>query len=213
MAIEGVGPDVPVETNELGGGQSSVPYRFDLVDGHAMFAMTGVLYEGAKKYGANNWRAIPIEDHLNHLIMHAYAWLAGDESDDHLSHIMCRAMFAQGIAAQGGPKALDQAEPIILGGPSTEFKATLSNEERERLEAAGLIEYMTANRDGSSSIFWLLPADMPDDITIGSDEDLSVRHLFNEARRAFGPFVGLKYCRPAMELHPAGFHLSSVVHD
>lgn len=107
--IDGVGPDAPVEVNELGGGQSSVPYRFDLVDGHAMFAMCKVLHEGAEKYGANNWRAIPVEDHLNHLIMHAYAWLAGDTSDEHLSHIMCRAMFAQGIQAQGGPEDHRQA--------------------------------------------------------------------------------------------------------
>jgi len=31
--------------------------------------------------------------------MHVYAYLAGDRSDEHLSHIMCRAMFAQGVAA------------------------------------------------------------------------------------------------------------------
>ncbi len=92
-----VAPDVERHTNEKGGSQSYIPVRFDLVDGKAMFAMCAVLHEGAEKYGANNWRLIDVEDHLNHLIMHAYAWLAGDRTDEHLSHIMCRAMFAQGV--------------------------------------------------------------------------------------------------------------------
>lgn len=100
---EAVSPDAPVTTNGLGGSQSHVPVRFDLIDAQAIFAMAAVLHEGAEKYGANNWRAVPVEDHLNHLIMHAYAWLGGDRSDEHLSHIFCRAMFAAGIDAQGGP--------------------------------------------------------------------------------------------------------------
>jgi len=91
------GKDAPTEYNERGAGQSHVPARFDLIDGKAMFAMAAVLHEGAVKYGANNWRGISIDDHLNHLIMHAYAYLAGDRSDEHLSHIMCRAMFAQAV--------------------------------------------------------------------------------------------------------------------
>lgn len=91
------GPDAPVVFNEKGGGQSHVPARFDLIDGKAMFAMAGVLKEGADKYGADNWRKIDVPDHLNHLIMHAYAYLSGDRSDAHLSHIMCRAMFAMAV--------------------------------------------------------------------------------------------------------------------
>ena len=92
-----VHPDAPRTTNDKGGSQSFVPVRFDLIDGPALFAMAAVLHEGAEKYGDNNWRKIDIPDHLNHLIMHAYAYLAGDQTDDHLSHIMCRAMFAQAV--------------------------------------------------------------------------------------------------------------------
>lgn len=93
-------PNAPTHENEKGGKQSHIPVRFDLVDGKAMFAMAAVLHEGAEKYGENNWRLIDVDDHLNHLIMHAYAYLAGDRSDQHLSHIMCRAMFAQGVQFQ-----------------------------------------------------------------------------------------------------------------
>ena len=96
-----VAPHAEVVYNERGAGQSKTDVRFDLIDGPALFAMAGVLHTGAEKYGENNWRGIDVPDHLNHLIMHAYAYLAGDDSDDHLSHIMCRAMFAQAVALQG----------------------------------------------------------------------------------------------------------------
>lgn len=106
-AVVGVGGGEPIVTNQHGGQQSKVPYRFDLMDPPAMFEMARVLEEGFRKYGGSaNWRAIPVEDHLNHLIIHAYAWLAGDRSDEHLSHAMCRAMFAQAVALAGGPKPL-----------------------------------------------------------------------------------------------------------
>lgn len=95
-----VSPDTPTTTNEHGGSQSLVKVRFDLIDGPALFEMASVLYDGAVKYGENNWRKIEIPDHLNHLIMHAYAFLGGDRTDQHLSHIMCRAMFAQGVMLQ-----------------------------------------------------------------------------------------------------------------
>lgn len=100
MAViaEIAGPDTSTNMNAKGGKQSYAPVRFDLIDGKALFEMAAVLHEGAEKYGANNWRLIDVDDHLNHLIMHAYAYLAGDRSDAHLSHIMCRAMFAQGVA-------------------------------------------------------------------------------------------------------------------
>jgi len=94
-------PDAPVTTNEQGGSQSHIPVRFDLIDGRALFEMAKVLHQGAEKYGEDNWRLIPIEDHINHLIMHAYAWLSGDRTDEHLSHMLCRATFAQGVALQG----------------------------------------------------------------------------------------------------------------
>lgn len=95
--IEGVGPGAPTVVNEHGGKQSQVLYRFDLVDPIAMFEMCRVLQKGAEKYGEENWRQIPVRDHLNHLLIHVYAYLAGDTQDDHLSHALCRAMFAVAV--------------------------------------------------------------------------------------------------------------------
>lgn len=111
--IKGVGQDAPTVVNGNGGRQSAVLYRFDLLDPKAMFEMTRVLDEGFKKYGAGeNWRKISIADHLNHMLIHAYAFLAGDTSDDHLSHIMCRAMFAQAVALQDDEYAAERLKRL-----------------------------------------------------------------------------------------------------
>lgn len=93
-------PDAPMTTNEKGGSQSDIPVRFDLIDAKAMFEMAKVLDHGARKYGENNWRLIDVDDHLNHLLMHTFAYLAGDRTDEHLSHILCRATFALGVTLQ-----------------------------------------------------------------------------------------------------------------
>jgi len=92
--IKGVGVDAPMTINEHGGKQSQVLYAFDALDAKTMFAMCKVLHEGRLKYGSDeNWRLIPPVEHLNHLLIHAFAYMAGDKSDEHLSHILCRAMF------------------------------------------------------------------------------------------------------------------------
>lgn len=99
-----VHPDVPMIVNEKGGAQSDIPVRFDLIDAKALFEMAKVLNEGAIKYGEDNWRLIDVKEHLNHLLMHTYAYLAGDITDEHLSHILCRAMFALGVTLQDEEK-------------------------------------------------------------------------------------------------------------
>ncbi len=92
--IAGVGPDAPTITNESGAKQSALPYRCDLLPASATLAVAKVLGHGAAKYGANNWRGIPVEDHLNHALTHIFAHLAGDKSDDHLDHAACRMLMA-----------------------------------------------------------------------------------------------------------------------
>jgi len=99
--IPGVGKEAPVVTNEHGAQQSFLPYRFDLLDAPAMFALAKVVHEGATKYGANNWRKIPVQDHLNHLLAHVFAYMAGDSQDDHLEHAFCRAMMAVALKLEG----------------------------------------------------------------------------------------------------------------
>lgn len=96
MAINahGLGKDAEIITNEQGGRQSKTDYAFQLMPPQAMFSIAQVLHFGAQKYEPNNWKKIPLEDHLNHVIGHIYAHLAGDTQDDHLEHAGCRMMMA-----------------------------------------------------------------------------------------------------------------------
>ncbi len=89
-----VGKDEPVITNKNGGKQTKLDYGFYLIDAKAMFKLAEVLNYGAGKYEKDNWRKIPVEDHINHALAHIFAYMAGDEQDDHLSHAFCRLMMA-----------------------------------------------------------------------------------------------------------------------
>lgn len=111
-----VSPDAPMTENADGGKQSQVDVRFDLIDARAMFEMAKVLDHGAKKYGADNWRLIPVQDHLNHLLMHLFAYLAGDTTDDHLSHILCRATFALGVELEPSKPSVAMVSPCNYKG-------------------------------------------------------------------------------------------------
>lgn len=92
--IPGIGKDEEIVTNENGGMQSKLDFRFDLIDPLTMFALAEVVSYGAKRYAPWNWRRIDIPSHLNHALTHIYAYMAGDTQDDHLEHAFCRLMFA-----------------------------------------------------------------------------------------------------------------------
>ena len=91
--VKGVSPDTEIVTNDKGGKQSKVSYGFHLCDTGAMLALAKTLQYGASRYARDNWRKIPAEEHFNHMLIHYYAWLSGDKSDDHLAHMFCRAMM------------------------------------------------------------------------------------------------------------------------
>ena len=99
-----VGPDQPVVTQANGAKQSALPYRFDLLDSSAIFALAGVRYYGTdiRGYSPDNWKGISAESHLNHALSHIFAYLGGDKQDDHLAHAFCRLMFAVSMAKVDG---------------------------------------------------------------------------------------------------------------
>lgn len=94
--LVGLGNNAEIETNERGGSQSKAGYRFDLIDTTAIFGLAEVCKKGAEKYGVDNWRLIGRREHVNHAIIHLYAWLAGDKQEKHLEHAFTRIMFAIG---------------------------------------------------------------------------------------------------------------------
>lgn len=83
------------ETN--GGRHSKVGMNFMAVGPEALARMALVLEQGAVAHNdpdGTNWRRIPCEVHLNHLLYHINAWQRGVVGEDHLAHALCRAMMA-----------------------------------------------------------------------------------------------------------------------
>jgi hypothetical protein len=101
LAYTGLSPDAPVVQNERGGLQSVVEGRFDLLPPVAMFELAKVMQHGAEKYAPRNWMKIDVDSHLNHLLQHVFAYLAGDTQDDHLAHALARAAMAVEVAKLG----------------------------------------------------------------------------------------------------------------
>lgn len=98
--IDGIGPDAPVIVTSGGGKHAASPYAFELVPAVALFEVARTLADGARKYGVDNWRHVPINDNLGHALQHVYGYLAGDISDDHLAHAACRILFALELSSQ-----------------------------------------------------------------------------------------------------------------
>jgi hypothetical protein len=63
--------------------------RYDLIDPIEIRRLAETYAEGAKKYGANNWKkGFPAEDLFAHAMVHLQLYAEGDNSEDHLGHAM-----------------------------------------------------------------------------------------------------------------------------
>ncbi|QKQ76356.1 dATP/dGTP diphosphohydrolase domain-containing protein [Nostoc sp. TCL240-02] len=89
-----------IEVNEQGGKQCKVNFRADLLPPLALLEVAKVLKGGADKYGDNNWRSIPSNEHLNHALIHLLAYFAGDISEPNLEHAATRILFALELISQ-----------------------------------------------------------------------------------------------------------------
>lgn len=90
-----------IDTNEQGGKQSHLEYRFDLIEPEFMLRMAHVLHTGALKYGERNWQSIPMDHNIGRAIYHLEMALQGlDHSEDHFANAACRVMFAM-LTAHG----------------------------------------------------------------------------------------------------------------
>lgn len=73
--------------------------RFSLLPSEALLEVIGVLEEGAKKYGADNWRqGLTYKAVVDSIMRHTLAFLAGEDRDEetgklHAAHIACNALF------------------------------------------------------------------------------------------------------------------------
>lgn len=82
--------------NAHGGKQHSSPYRMEALMPNAILEVGKVRREGHDIHGYTdeNYKLIPMREHVGRALGHLFKWLAGDKTNDHLSHAACRVLMA-----------------------------------------------------------------------------------------------------------------------
>ena len=87
-------------TTADGGKHSFTRARYDAIPMQALRVLAECVGFGLRKYGQDNWKRIPIEEHMGHAMGHLVQWQCGDRSEPHLVNAAARVMFALQLAIE-----------------------------------------------------------------------------------------------------------------
>lgn len=100
----------PLDVNPQGGKNSKLDSNMKLVPPLALLEIGKTMKLGADRYGRDNWRQVPVEDHLDHAMWHLLRYLSGDHGgdggEDHLGHAMTRLVMAWEKDRTNGPTGI-----------------------------------------------------------------------------------------------------------
>lgn len=85
-----------IGTNAAGGKQHDRPYRSGALFFKSFLALSHLRWDGFtnKGYEDDNYKLIPAEEHIDRALTHLFAHKAGDQSNEHLLHAVCRVLMA-----------------------------------------------------------------------------------------------------------------------
>lgn len=111
-----------IETNENGGKQSYIGTCYRCIPSDSIERAAKTLEYGRQKYGKDNWKLIPSDEHIEHALRHIYKALEGGSIDeDDLAHATVRLMFAMHVEKQSPLKQVELVEEAQLSSERHQF--------------------------------------------------------------------------------------------